>query len=131
MMHRDILTNQEKKVYAAKEYQSEPTRSVGDAPVTIDTGPTARERAWFKDRLARGKSSRFSEVTDITPGLALLMIELNSGNRPLSQEQDKWTQRQATEGRFRSYSSRHRVYERLATQRWPAPLARHYCCWPN
>lgn len=44
----------------------------------------ARMRAWFQERIARGKKEPFAEVITLTPVLATIMQEKNPSNRPIS-----------------------------------------------
>lgn len=49
--------------------------------------PTAREKNWLQARLERGRRERISEVVTVTPGLALLMLQQNLGNRQMVRSQ--------------------------------------------
>lgn len=62
---------------------------------------TARERAWFKDRIERGRRERFAEVGKLTPGIAALALEHNDRNRALTSRQAEVYANAMAEGRWR------------------------------
>lgn len=47
--------------------------------------PTEMERAWFETMLAKGDKERVRTTANISPGLAALMLELNIGNRHITE----------------------------------------------
>lgn len=52
---------------------------------TVATPRTRRARAWFEDRLQQARKSVVSEVVELDPVLAEILLEYNDGNRALSQ----------------------------------------------
>lgn len=55
---------------------------------TLMPVPTARERDWLNEMLARGERERHTvSKRKVTPGLAAAMLELNLANRPVTERQ--------------------------------------------
>lgn len=44
-----------------------------------------RELSWFSDRVERGRSGPYVEITTVTPDIAKRLLEANDGNRPISE----------------------------------------------
>lgn len=65
-------TNQERR--KAAEAMAEPEATTG-------------EKRWFTNALSNGKTKRWTETVNITPGLAALMLQQNIGNRNINRRQ--------------------------------------------
>lgn len=55
----------------------------GPAPVKA-TDTTHRQMSWFGERVEKGRAAPFVEIVTITPEIAKRLLEMNDGNRPLS-----------------------------------------------
>lgn len=50
-----------------------------------ETETTSRQLSWFAERVERGRKEPFVEVVTITPAIAARLLEMNDGNRPISE----------------------------------------------